>query len=342
MYVLPFLLSFVITSSIACLILFLNRKLKFLEKIKDSKGSSPIRRFGGLAIIAGFLASIFLDKNLVISNSLWGIIIVSIFILIFGIFDDFLNLDWKTQLAFQISSAVLIFILGVRVEFVTNPMGGLFFLNFGKYLLPSFFFVMIWIVMMINSMNWLDGVDGLSGGVSIIGAITVFFLSLKPEVNQPPVGIITMALFGALLGFLVFNFHPSKILAGTSGSMFMGFILAALAIFAGAKIATALLVMAIPIIDSIWVIGERMRLGRSIFKSDKSHLHYKLMELGWSQKKITTFFYAITLCIAIIALNTRAIGKAITLASVVVVMVLSLIFISRKLKVNGKSEQLAG
>ncbi len=341
MFILPFVSSFIIAAGISGFVLLLNRKLKFLRRMKNAEGDSPIRRFGGLAIISGFIVALLLNNQLMISNSLWGIIIASIFILIFGIIDDFLNLDWKTQMAFQILSAVLIFILGVRVEFITNPLGGFFFLNLGKYLLPSFFFVIAWIVLMINSMNWLDGVDGLSGGVSMIGAITIFFLSLKPEVNQPPVGIITMTLFGSLLGFLVFNFHPSKILAGTSGSMFMGFILASLSIFAGAKIATALLVMAIPIIDSIWVIGERMKSGRSIFKSDKSHLHYKLMELGWSQKKITAFFYLITLCIAVIALNTRAIGKVITLASVAIIMVLSFIYINKKLKESGKLEQMA-
>jgi UDP-GlcNAc:undecaprenyl-phosphate GlcNAc-1-phosphate transferase len=328
MFFLPFLLSFIIALGVSGLVLFLNRNLKF----KKTRSFNSFRRLGGLAIIVGFIASLLLNSNLVISDSLWGIIIVSVFILVFGIIDDFLNLDWKTQMTFQILSAVLIFILGVRVEFITNPFGGFFFLNMGQYLLPSLVLVIAWIVLLINSMNWLDGIDGLSGGVSMIGTATIFFLSLKPEVNQPPVGIITMALFGSLLGFLVFNFHPSKILAGTSGSMFMGFILASLSIFAGAKIATALLVLAIPIIDSIWVIGERMRSGRSIFKSDKSHLHYKLIKLGWSQKKITALFYFITLCIAAIALNTRVIGKTITLISVSIIMLIFSFVINKKLR----------
>jgi len=289
---------------------------------------------GGVAIIIGFLATIFINNDLVISQNLWGIIFASVVILIFGIFDDFFELEWKTQLLFQIAVAILVFIFGIRVEYITNPLGGLIFLNLGKFLLPSLFFVIFWIVLMINSMNWVDGVDGLSGGVSFIGSLTIFFLSLKPEVNQPPVAIIAMALAGAFLGFLIFNFNPSKILAGTSGSMFMGFILASLAIFAGVKIATALLIMAVPVIDALWVIGERFRSENSIFNPDNRHLHYKLLELGWSQRKIIIFFYSVTLGISIVALRTRAMGKMITLILVVFIMFLALTFISKKLKIG--------
>lgn len=333
MYFYPFIYSFLITVGIVFCILFLCSKFDFLKKTsKNRKRPKGACRLGGVAIIIGFLAAIFINNDLVISQNLWGIIFASVVILIFGIFDDFLELEWKTQLLFQIAVAILIFIFGIRVEYITNPLGGLIFLNLGKFLLPSLFFVIFWIVLMINSMNWVDGVDGLSGGVSFIGSLTIFFLSLKPEVNQPPVAIIAMALAGAFLGFLIFNFNPSKILAGTSGSMFMGFILASLAIFAGVKIATALLIMAVPVIDALWVIGERMKSSDSVFKSDNRHLHYKLLELGWSQKRIIVFFYTITLCVSAVALNTRAMGKMITLILVAVIMSATLMFINKKMK----------
>lgn len=333
-YLSPFIISFLAAVSLVCLTLFLCSKFDFLksvEKIGNRGMKEKVCRIGGAAIIIGFLATLLLNNNLVISEKLWGIIIVSSLILIFGIIDDFFNLEWKTQFIFQISVAILIFIFGVRVEYITNPSGGLIFLDVGKYLLPSFIFVTAWILLMINSMNWVDGVDGLSGGVTLIGVFTIFFLSLKPEINQPPVGIITMALAGSILGFLIFNFYPSRILAGTSGSMFFGFILATLAIFAGTKIATALLVMAVPIIDAFWVIGERMRSGDSIFKSDNRHLHHKLLEIGWSPKKVASFFYSVTFLIAIVAVNTRAMGKAITLIIVAAIMIATLIFVNRRL-----------
>ncbi|MFH0969657.1 MAG: MraY family glycosyltransferase [Patescibacteria group bacterium] len=333
-YLFPFFTSLLITVGIITLILILCSKIDVFKKIKNSPkySSKKVCRFGGVAIILGFLTTIFLDKNLVISPNLWGIIAASVFILIFGIHDDFIQLDWKTQFLFQVSVAVLVFILGARVEYITNPFGGMLFLNTGKYLIPSLAFVIFWFVLMINSMNWIDGIDGLSGGMALIGTLTIFLLSLKPEVNQPPVGIISMALSGAILGFLIFNFYPSKIFAGTSGSMFMGFMLGALAIFAGTKIATALLIMAVPVIDAFWVIGERIKSGNSIFRSDKRHIHHKLLELGWTPQKIAMLFYGTTICIAAVAVNTRALGKTITFASVSIIMVLTLIYINKKLK----------
>ena len=118
-------------------------------------------------------------------------------------------------------------------------------------------------------------------------------------------------------------------MAGTAGSMFMGFALATLAIFSGTKIATTLLILTVPLVDFLWVIWERWKKKQSIFIPDKNHLHYKLLELGWSQKKIAVSFYIITGIIAIIALNTRAIGKSITLFLFVIIMVLMLIGINK-------------
>ncbi|MDO8529349.1 MAG: MraY family glycosyltransferase [bacterium] len=332
MYLQPFLISFIITIVSIALILFLCSKLDFLRQIKSAKKYYLSGcRFGGVAIIIGFLGTLFLNQELFFSQQIWGIIFASIIILIFGVIDDLKELEWKTQLLFQVVVAILVLILGVRLEFITNPFGGLIFLNSGNYIIVGFFVVIFWIILMINSMNWIDGVDGLSGGVSLIGVLAVFFISLKPEVNQPPVGIISMALVGSFLGFLIFNFYPSKILAGTSGSMFMGFALASLAIFAGTKMATALLVMAIPIINAFWVIGERIKSGKSNIKSDNRHIHCKLLELGWSPKKISLLFYSATILIALIALNTRAIGKMVAMILVAIIVMGYLIFIKRKL-----------
>jgi len=257
----------------------------------------------------------------------------TLLLLIIGVWDDFHEISWRIQLFFQVAVAIMVFILGVRIYNITNPIfGGAIGLSSGLGTLFSAILVIIWLVLVINSMNWLDGIDGLSGGITLIGSLTIFFLSLKPEVNQPPVAILAMILAGSVLGFLVFNFNPSRILAGTSGSMFMGFSLAVLAIFSGTKIATALLVLALPIIDLVWVIGERIRQKKSIFKPDRNHLHYKLLELGWSQSKINALFYFITLIMAAIALNTRILGKSITFLAATLLLVLALAVINNKTK----------
>lgn len=231
--------------------------------------------------------------------------------------------------------AILVFVLGIRVYCITNPFtGGMVHLEQGIGIIVSIALVIFWVVLITNVMNWLDGIDGLSGGLTLIASLTIFFLSLRPEVNQPPVAIIAAIFAGSVLGFLVFNFNPSRVMAGTAGSMFMGFGLAVISIFSGTKVATALLVLSVPIIDCFWVIIERIRGGQSIFKADKNHLHYRLMELGWSQRKINAVFFAITILIAIVALNTRALGKGIALAVVLIIMALSFVYMERKLKRN--------
>lgn len=282
-------------------------------------------------VIAFNLAIIF-NEDLVMNPELLGFMLASVILLLVGIRDDISELFWKTQLFFQIAVAILVFILGVRIEYVTNPLGGgVIDLDLSGTVFLSLLLVIFWIVFVINAINWIDGIDGLSAGISLISIGTIFFLSFKPEVNQPPVAIISSIIFGAILAFLIFNFNPARILAGTSGAMFMGLSLAILAIYSGTKIATAILVLAIPITDFVWVIGERVRNKKLIFKPDKNHLHHKLLEIGWSQKKIVGHYYAATLLVAFVALNTRAIGKSVTLLLSVSLMLLFSFLISRKL-----------
>jgi UDP-GlcNAc:undecaprenyl-phosphate GlcNAc-1-phosphate transferase len=247
-----------------------------------------------------------------------------------GLWDDFCELSWKIQLFFQIFCASLVFFFGVRIYYLTNPfLGEIIKLDKGVGIFLAFFLALIWIVLLMNALNWLDGLDGLSGGITLIGVLTIFFLSLKEEVNQPPVAIITMILAGSILAFLIFNFNPAKIMAGTAGSMFMGFSLAVLAIFSGTKIATTLLILAIPVLDFLWVVWERKRSGKSIFLPDNNHLHYKLLSLGWSQRKINISLYLITAVIAAISLHTRVLGKSITLLLVIFFLGTSLFFLNK-------------
>jgi UDP-GlcNAc:undecaprenyl-phosphate GlcNAc-1-phosphate transferase len=278
-YLIPFLTSFLLSVFFICLS-FLFGKKNISEK-RDSERHIHTRgriiRWGGLAIVLSFNVSILLNKDLYLSFGLWGIMAASLLILIIGIWDDICELSWKVQLIFQSLMAGMVFLFGIRIQYLVDPFSGkMVQLDSGWMIGISFLAGLVWILLLMNAMNWLDGIDGLSGGVTLIAVLTIFFLSLKAEVNQPPIAIIAMILVGSILGFLIFNFNPGKIMAGTAGSMFMGFSLAALAIFSGTKIATTLLVLVVPLVDFLWVIGERWKKGKSIFIADKNHLHYKL------------------------------------------------------------------
>lgn len=335
-YILPFLISFILAVVLSGAAIFFGKKIKSYGRISIRHiHKKNISRFGGLVIVICFIFSIVIDKNLVISSELAGFLIASVILLAVGFWDDIREIFWKFQFFFQVIVSLIVFIFGVRIYYITNPItGGILNLDTQWGTIVAFFLVIFWITLVMNAINWVDGVDGVSGGITFIAALTILILCLKSEVNQPPVAIMSLILAGSILGFLIFNFHPSRILAGTAGSMFMGFSLAVLAIFSGTKIATALLVLAVPIIDFFWVILERIKNKRSIFKPDNEHLHYKLMELGWSQKKISLVYFAITGLVSFIALNTRAIGKSITLLLAVLVMLSILFFIQNKLKLK--------
>jgi len=333
MFVIPFLIAFLFAALLAWIFVFLIRKKK---KFSGSSGKilKPTRmiRFGGIAMGVAFLLAIVIDRNLVITSEIFVLIMAILAVLIFGLWDDSIRvLNWKTQLIFQIALSVAIFLAGISIHLISNPItGGVISFESGFGWVASLILVVFWIILVINSINWMDGVDGLAGGISVIAALAIFVLTFKPEVNQPPLGIISIAFVGAVAGFLIFNFHPSRILAGTGGAYFMGLTLALMSISAGTKIATALLVLTLPVVDFLWVISERLRSGRSIFERDNNHLHHKLMKMGWSQKKISLYCYLFTAFMAIIALNTEASGKIMAFVGLAILVALSIIYIKKR------------
>ena len=304
-----FLLPFVYSFLLSVIAIFFLTKAKLSSKRKLSFRN----RLGGVVVIVVFVLIALLDRNLVITRPIAGILIGGLMILLFGLWDDLKNLDWKWQLLFQIIVAVVAISLGVRSEFVTNPFGGIIFL---ANPIVYFLFFTIYFLIFLNSLNWLDGTDGLAGGVTIASLGAVFFLSFKPEVNQPAVAILCAIAGGSILGFLVFNFNPSKIIAGTSGAWFFGFVLASISIFAGAKIATVMMAVLIPILDLARVIWERWRSNQSIFQKDRRHLHYLLLDKGISQRKIFFIYFLASSLIGILALNLNAPGKLVTMGTV--------------------------
>lgn len=329
LYLAPFVLSFVLSAFLTWLLIRVSKKFNLSFKCSLTNDQNKKKsRLGGIAIISSFVLVIIFDPNLVSSAHLLGFLFGSVLILFFGIFDDFFSLKPSKQLLFQVLLSLAIIYSGVKIDYLVNPFGGAFRLDglmisigSADYSVWGSIFIIFWIIFLINSLNWADGLDGLLGGIGSIGAISLFLLSISPLVNQPPLGIISIIFLGAILGFMAFNWYPSKIFMGTSGSVFIGFALAVISIYSGAKLATLLLVLSIPILDALWVIIERFRSGKSIFLGDYSHLHYRLLDLGFSTRQIVMLYYFISAFFAFLAFQINSFGKIVVFSIFAVFMV---------------------
>jgi UDP-GlcNAc:undecaprenyl-phosphate/decaprenyl-phosphate GlcNAc-1-phosphate transferase len=217
-----------------------------------------------------------------------------------GALDDRFDLRARWQFFGQLAVAGVAVASGITVTFISNP-----FDQGSNIIFPAVVgiaFTVVWIVGMINSLNFIDGLDGLSSGIALIAAVTLGLLSLSVGVNQPLVAILCFVLAGGLLGFLRWNFYPAVIFQGTAGVMFLGYVLGVLAILGSAKIIVALLVLAVPIIDTFWVIVRRMSSGRSPFTPDRGHIHHRLLDLGLSHRSTVLVIYVVCATLGMMSL----------------------------------------
>ena len=250
-------------------------------------------------------------------------------IVIIGLIDDYKNLPAKVKLLGQILAACVVVYFDVRIDVITDPFGDYLYLEY--LAAPATVF---WIVGLTNTVNLIDGLDGLAAGVSTIASITIMLVALQEDVMI--VALFTAALAGAALGFLRYNFNPAKIFMGDTGSMFLGFILAGISVIGAVKctatiaLIVPILALGLPIMDTTFAIIRRYRGGVPIFKPDKGHLHHRLLDLGFSQRQAVLLMYVISalLGLSAVALNEVSGGMSI----VIVVCVLLVVFLgARKL-----------
>ncbi|QQG49848.1 MAG: undecaprenyl/decaprenyl-phosphate alpha-N-acetylglucosaminyl 1-phosphate transferase [Candidatus Berkelbacteria bacterium] len=326
------------------------RRRIFIAPIRERDvHTRPIPRIGGAAIVASFLLvvaavqllwpellSLSNEKIIGIDRNLLGLLLGVVILGVVNLADDFKDLPWGVKLAFQIAAALLVAAFGIKIQWFTNPFGTPFFLGSLDWL-----FVVIWLVGLSNIINWLDGINGLAGGVSAIALATLFFLSVSPEVAQSENALIAAIGFGAVMGFLPFNIVRAKVFLGDTGSVFLGFLIGVIAIVSGGKIATAFLALAIPFLDGIVVIITRLIHHQSPFAADKRHLHHRLLALGFKPWQIVGLFYLISLLFGLFALNSQAVGKFyLGLLALLVMGALVMIYsISDKLSTIKKDEK---
>ncbi len=288
------------------------RSRRILDHPDDRRvHDQPLPRGGGVSVVIAFAlvggGIVALSDVLpgmpgfrsVTPSNVVGLFVGAIVATIIGALDDRFDLRARWQFAGQLAVAGIAVASGITVHDVSNPFGPG---NIDFPLAVGIAFTVVWIVGMINSLNFIDGLDGLSSGIALIAAVTLGLLSLTVPVNQPLVAIICFVLAGGLLGFLRWNFHPAVIFQGTAGVMFLGYVLGVLAILGSAKIIVALLVLAVPIIDTFWVIVRRVSSGRSPFSPDRGHIHHRLLDLGLSHRSTVLLIYLVCATLGLMSL----------------------------------------
>jgi UDP-GlcNAc:undecaprenyl-phosphate GlcNAc-1-phosphate transferase len=271
---------------------------------------------GGLALVGDALPGVNISKPLPDANIV-GLFAGAILATIIGALDDRYDLRARWQFLGQLLLAGVAVVAGIIVPYIGNPFGP----GNIQFITPiGIAFTVVWIVGMINSLNFIDGLDGLSSGISLIAALTLGVLSLTVQVNQPMVAIFCFVLAGGLLGFLRWNFHPAVIFQGTAGVMFLGYTLGVLAILGSAKVIVALLVLAVPIIDTFWVIVRRVSQGRSPFSPDRGHIHHLLLDLGLSHRSTVLLIYVVCATLGLMSLFVSSTTGVIAFVGALVVL----------------------
>lgn len=326
---LPATIAFILSIVLTPLTIILARHLGLIDDPKTHKHpaiihTKPTPRGGGLPMyLAIALTSLLFIP---VTFSMLMILLGGLIAVIIGLLDDRYDLSPYYRFLSNFLVAALPVLAGITVLFIANPLGkgviefDSIVLPFGLFGKEVIFVVadiisLVWIVWTMNMLNWSTGINGQMPGIAAIAAITIGFLSLRfspldeANVITAKLSFITAA---AAIGFLPFNFPKAKIFPGYSGTV-MGFMLAVLSILSGAKVATALLVMAVPTIDAIFTILRRITLGRSPFRGDRGHFHHLLLKRGWSASQIVLFYWILSLLLGIAALTLSSKQKFFTI-----------------------------
>ncbi|HBY73219.1 MAG TPA: hypothetical protein DEG44_00820 [Candidatus Kerfeldbacteria bacterium] len=303
---------------------------------------------GGVAIYLTTLALVsfmlpVLVQGYLLPKHIFGLFIAGGVLMIGGLIDDLKNLSPKRQLIFPVLACLIIVASGIGIEYISNPFGGVWSLDqyqwtiWQKQGVPyqltlwADLFTVGWLMVSMYTTKLLDGLDGLVAGIGTIGATIIGLLSLTAVVMQPETAVVAFIFAGACFGFLLWNFSPAKIYLGEGGALLVGFMLGILAIMSGSKIATALLILGLPMLDLLAVVLRRVFIEhKSPFTGDLFHLHYQLRDKGWNDRQIVLAYYAITAGFGISTLILTGTAKVIALAILFIIGLYLVIYASHQ------------
>jgi len=288
----------------------------------------PVTRGGGLAIFTGILFGIWIF--LPMDKHLSGIVIGAMIAAMIGFLDDLFNLNPYLRLLMLFAAAGAVIAVGIGIPFINLPFLGIVNLDQPRLVFSVFggdrsiwlladAFALVWIVGLMNFVNWSKGLDGQLPGIVVIASLVVGALSLKfsADITQWPVIILALITAGAYFGFLPWNFYPQRIMPGYGGGILGGYFLAVMSILSNTKVGTLLVVLGVPIIDALFIIIRRVAGGKSPVWGDRGHLHHKLLDdLHMSKRSVAIAYWAVTAILGLIALRLKADQKFYTMLAV--------------------------
>jgi UDP-GlcNAc:undecaprenyl-phosphate GlcNAc-1-phosphate transferase len=335
-----FLASFTLSLLLTPLAAWLGLRLGLADEPGGRrKHTGRIARTGGIALFVSFVVGVWMTAQLDLPRTdpnefmrINGLLLGLIIVFVFGLLDDKFEFKPGLQFAAQAVASLVAIASLIMIERFNNPFTGeLIILDSLWLLVPLSLF---WLMGMMNTVNWLDGLDGLATGIAAIFSAILFVAMLQDTATQDPqlsLAPLPLALLGATLGFLPYNFHPAKVFLGSSGALTLGFALGCLGIIGGAKVATVLLVLAVPVLDVAWLIVSRVRHGKSPLQGGRDHLHFRLLDLGLSQRQIVGGYYLMSALFGGLALLVEArIYKVLALAVLGSVTLIVLVVVAKK------------
>lgn len=297
-YYIVFLIPIVLSYLLTPLAKYTAKKIGAIDVPKDDRRvhKVPIPRLGGLAIYLATIISMLIFLKL--DRSIVSIMIGGTIIVIAGIIDDVKPMSARLKLFFQILSAIVLIAGDVKIEYIGNPFVRHGIINLGVFSIPVTIF---WVIGITNTLNLIDGLDGLSAGVGAIAAVSLFFVAASIDyIDTSMVMILCAIIAGSAFGFLPHNFNPAKIFMGDTGALFLGYMLSVVAMegvmksVATITIVVPILALGLPIFDTAFAIFRRVINKRPISEADKGHVHHRLLDKGLSQKQAVLVLYMVS------------------------------------------------
>lgn len=332
-YVLVFLTSLVLSALLTPLAGLLGRRLGIVDRPGGRRvHTGEVPRLGGIPLFLGFAVAVGVGQVMSIPTAdtkepvrLLGLMAGSALMFAVGLIDDRWELKPLPQFVAQFAAGLVAVATLIILERFNNP------LTDTEVVLPPVVFVpltVFWVMGTITTVNWLDGLDGLSAGVG--GILCIVLAIHMHSVGQPSVALLPLALLGALLGFLPYNFAPARIFLGSAGAFFLGYALSCLGLIAGARVAAVLLVFGLPIVDVAWQILDRLRRQRSPAQGDRGHLHFRLLDKGISARVIVLGYWGFCALFGVLTLATPSrLYKLLALVGIGAVVLVVLAWLSR-------------